>query len=202
MYYEPFFIVLVGPSGVGKTTVVREILKLHGDIKYSISATTRTPRKDEVHGRDYYFLDISTFKDWIKEDRLYEWAIVYGDYYGTPRESVDEFLKEGYDVIFDLDIQGGSSVKSKRGNTVTVFLLPPSREELRRRLLRRGDKEDIIVKRIKEVGREVDAAFRFDYIIRNGVLEETIKKVEAIIVAERQRSKRVRLSSQDPYGQV
>lgn len=202
MYYEPFFIVLVGPSGVGKTTVVREILKLHGDIKYSISATTRTPRKDEVHGRDYYFLDISTFKDWIKEDRLYEWAIVYGDYYGTPRESVDEFLKEGYDVIFDLDIQGGSSVKSKRGNTVTVFLLPPSREELRRRLLRRGDKEDIIVKRIKEVGREVDAAFRFDYIIRNGVLEETIKKVEAIIVAERQRSKRIRLSSQDPYGQV
>ncbi|OYD16915.1 guanylate kinase [candidate division WOR-3 bacterium JGI_Cruoil_03_44_89] len=202
MYYEPFFIVLVGPSGVGKTTVVREILKLHGDIKYSISATTRTPRKDEVHGRDYYFLDISTFKDWIKEDRLYEWAIVYGDYYGTPRESVDEFLKEGYDVIFDLDIQGGSSVKSKRGNTITVFLLPPSREELRRRLLRRGDKEDIIVKRIKEVEREMDAAFRFDYIIRNGVLEETIKKVEAIIVAERQRSKRIRLSSQDPYGRV
>lgn len=198
MYYEPFFIVLVGPSGVGKTTVVREILNFHGDIKYSISATTRTPRKDEVHGRDYYFLDISTFKDWIREDRLYEWAVVYGDYYGTPRKSVDEFLEEGYDVIFDLDIQGGSTMKSKRGNTVTVFLLPPSIEELSRRLLRRGDEEDIIVKRIEEAEREVNVAFRFDYIIRNDVLEETIKKVEAIIVAERCCSKRIRLSSQDP----
>ncbi|MDO9576164.1 MAG: guanylate kinase [bacterium] len=193
MYYESFFLVLVGPSGVGKSTIVREIIKLHEDIKYSISATTKRPRKDEVNGKDYYFLDISTFKNWIKEDKLYEWALVYGDYYGTPREQVDAFLGGGYDVIFDLDIQGAISIKLKRKDTVTIFLLPPSKEELKRRLLKRGDNENVVVKRIKEIGREVRAASRFDYIIRNDVLEETIKKVDAIIMAERHRTKRIKL---------
>ncbi|PIP13128.1 MAG: guanylate kinase [bacterium (Candidatus Stahlbacteria) CG08_land_8_20_14_0_20_40_26] len=194
MYYEPFFLVLVGPSGVGKSTIVREIIKLHKDIKYSISATTRRPRKDEVNGKDYYFLDIPTFKNWIKEDKLYEWALVYGDYYGTPREHVDAFIRESHDVIFDLDIQGAISVKSQREDTVTVFLLPPSKEELKRRLLKRGDNENAVVERIKEIEREVKTASRFDYIIRNDVLEETIKKVDAIIIAERHRTKRIRLS--------
>jgi len=193
MYYESFFLVLVGPSGVGKSTIVREIIKLHEDIKYSISATTKRPRKDEVNGKDYYFLDISTFKNWIKEDKLYEWALVYGDYYGTPREQVDAFLGGGYDVIFDLDIQGAISIKLKRKDTVTIFLLPPSKEELKRRLLKRGDNENVVVKRIKEIGREVRAASRFNYIIRNDVLEETIKKVDAIIMAERHRTKRIKL---------
>ena len=194
MYYEPFFLVLVGPSGVGKSTIVREIIKLHKDIKYSISATTRRPRKDEVNGKDYYFLDIPTFKNWIKEDKLYEWALVFGDYYGTPREHVDAFIRESHDVIFDLDIQGAISVKSQREDTVTVFLLPPSKEELKRRLLKRGDNENAVVERIKEIEREVKTASRFDYIIRNDVLEETIKKVDAIIIAERHRTKRIRLS--------
>jgi len=193
MYYEPFFLVLVGPSGVGKSTIVREIIKLHKDIKYSISATTRKPRKNEVKGKDYYFLDIPTFKNWIREDKLYEWAVVYGDYYGTPREHVDAFIRESHDVIFDLDIQGAISVKSQREDTVTVFLLPPSKEELKRRLLKRGDNENAVVKRIKEIEREVKVASRFDYIIRNDVLEETIKKVDAIIMAERHRTKRVKL---------
>ncbi len=193
MYYEPFFLVLVGPSGVGKNTIVREIIKLHEDIKYSISATTRRPRKDEVNGKDYYFLDIPTFKNWIKEDKLYEWALVYGDYYGTPREHVDAFIRESHDVIFDLDIQGAISVKSQREDTVTVFLLPPSKEELKRRLLKRGDNENTVIERIKEIEREVKAASRFDYIIRNNVLEETIKKIDAIIMAERHRTKRIKL---------
>lgn len=193
MYYEPFFLVLVGPSGVGKSTIVREIIKLHEDIKYSISATTRRPRKDEVNGKDYYFLDIPTFKNWIKEDKLYEWALVYGDYYGTPREHVDAFIGESHDVIFDLDIQGAISVKSQREDTVTVFLLPPSKEELKRRLLKRGDNENAVIERIKEIEREVKAASRFDYIIRNDVLEETIKKIDAIIMAERHRTKRTKL---------
>lgn len=193
MYYKPFFLVLVGPSGVGKSTIVREIIKLHEDIKYSISATTRRPRKDEVNGKDYYFLDIPTFKNWIKEDKLYEWALVYGDYYGTPREHVDAFIRESHDVIFDLDIQGAISVKSQREDTVTVFLLPPSKEELKRRLLKRGDNENAVIERIKEIEREVKAASRFDYIIRNDVLEETIKKINAIIMAERHRTKRIKL---------
>jgi len=193
MYYEPFFLVLVGPSGVGKSTIVREIIKLHKDIKYSISATTRRPRKDEVNGKDYYFLDIPTFKNWIKEDKLYEWALVYGDYYGTPREHVDAFIRGSHDVIFDLDIQGAISVKSQREDTVTVFLLPPSKEELKRRLLKRGDNENAVIERIKEIEREVKAASRFDYIMRNDILEETIKKIDAIIMAERHRTKRIRL---------
>lgn len=194
MYYEPFFVILVGPSGVGKTSVVQEVLRLHEDIKYSISATTRKPRKGEIHGKDYYFLDIPTFKNYIKKDKLYEWALVYGDYYGTPREPVDMFLEEGYDVIFDLDIQGGIFMKSQKEDTVTIFLLPPSKEELKRRLLQRGDDEHTIVKRIEEIEKEVKIAIKFDYIIRNDVLEDTVKKVKAIITAERHRIKRIRLS--------
>lgn len=194
MYYEPFFVILVGPSGVGKTSVVQEVLRLHEDIKYSISATTRKPRKGEIHGKDYYFLDIPTFKNYIKKDKLYEWALVYGDYYGTPREPVDMFLEEGYDVIFDLDIQGGIFMKSQKEDTVTIFLLPPSKEELKRRLLQRGDDEHTIVKRIEEIEKEVKIAIKFDYIIRNDVLKDTVKKVDAIIMAERHRIKRIRLS--------
>lgn len=194
MYYEPFFVILVGPSGVGKTSVVQEVLRLHEDIKYSISATTRKPRKGEIHGKDYYFLDIPTFKNYIKKDKLYEWALVYGDYYGTPREPVDMFLEEGYDVIFDLDIQGGIFMKSQKEDTVTIFLLPPSKEELKRRLLQRGDDEHTIVKRIEEIEKEVKIAIKLDYIIRNDVLEDTVKKVKAIIMAERHRIKRIRLS--------
>ncbi len=193
MYYEPFFVILVGPSGVGKTSVVQEVLRLHEDIKYSISATTRKPRKGEIHGKDYYFLDIPTFENYIKKDKLYEWALVYGDYYGTPREPVDMFLEEGYDVIFDLDIQGGIFMKSQKEDTVTIFLLPPSKEELKRRLLQRGDDEHTIVKRIEEIEKEVKIAIKLDYIIRNDVLEDTVKKVKAIIMAERHRIKRIKL---------
>lgn len=181
MSYKPFLIVIVGPSGVGKSTVVQEILKLYSDIRYSISATTRRPRKDELNGRDYYFLDTPTFKEWIKEDRFYEWAVVYGDYYGTPREPVDELLNRGYSVILDLDIQGALRMKSKREDVVTIFLSPPSIEELKKRLTERGDGMDTISKRIKEVEREMNKVRRFDYTVRNEVLKETVEKVSAII---------------------
>lgn len=195
MSYKPFFIVLVGPSGVGKTTVVRGILRMRKDMKYSISATTRKKRKDELDGKNYYFLDVAEFKRWIEEDRFYEWAIVYGDYYGTPKEPVDNFLLEGYNVIFDLDVQGALSIKLSKKDSVTIFLLPPSIKELQRRLLDRGDKEDIIDRRIEESKGELNEAGRFDYIVKNESLEETIKNINTIIMAEAYRTERAVLNS-------
>ena len=190
MSYKPFFIVLVGPSGVGKTTMVQGIMKLHKDIRYSISATTRKPRKDEVDGKSYFFLDIPTFKKWIEDDRFYEWALVYDDYYGTPKKPVEETIRCGFSVIFDLDIQGALSLKSKRSDSIAIFLLPPSIEELKRRLIERGDRDKVINKRIEEVEREVGKAVQFDYVVRNDMLEDTISKIDAIIIAEKHSTKR------------
>ncbi|MCK4256274.1 guanylate kinase [candidate division WOR-3 bacterium] len=190
MSYKPFLIVLVGPSGVGKTTMVQGIMKLHKDIKYSISATTRKPRKDEVDGKSYFFLDIPTFKKWIEDDRFYEWALVYDDYYGTPKKPVEETIRCGFSVICDLDIQGALSLKSKRSDSIAIFLLPPSIEELKRRLIERGDRDEVINKRIEEVEREVGKAVQFDYIVRNDMLEDTIRKIDAIVIAEKHSTKR------------
>ncbi len=181
---KPVMIVIVGPSGVGKTSVAQELLKLHKDIRYSISVTTRKLRKNELDGRDYYFLDVSTFKRWIKEDRFYEWAVVYGDYYGTPREPVDELLDKGYSVILDLDIQGALTMKSKREDVVTIFLSPPSIEELKKRLIERGDGMDTINRRIKEVEREMNEIGRFDWTVRNESLKDAVREVSAIIVKQ------------------
>lgn len=195
MSYEPFLIVLVGPSGVGKTTIAQGILEKHKEIRYSISATTRRPRVEEIDGRDYYFLDIPTFKKWIRDGKFYEWAIVYNDFYGTPKAPVEGYLKSGFCVIFDLDIQGAVSMKSKRQDSVVIFLLPPSMEELKRRLLERGDTHIQIDKRIREVKKEIEKATRFDYIIKNNVLEDTLKKVESIIMAEQNSTSRVRFKN-------
>jgi guanylate kinase len=191
MFYKPFLIVIVGPSGVGKTTIVREIIHSDSGIKYSISATTRKRRKDEVDGRDYYFLNTKTFKKWIREKKLYEWALVYGDYYGTLKEPVLQWLNAGFKVIMDLDIQGARAIKSLHPNCVSIFVLPPTIEELKKRLMHRGqDKMDAILRRVELARDEINCFKEFNYVVVNEEIDSVAGDVRTIIQAEELKSER------------
>jgi len=187
---KPFLIVIAAPSGTGKTTLCRQIIKRDKKIKYSVSCTTRPKRKNERNGRDYFFYDKKEFEKMIKEGKLLEYENVYGYYYGTPKKRVENFLKKGYDVIMDLDIKGALNLKRSIPGTVTIFLLPPSLKELKRRLKRRGDDEKSLEERLKYAKKEIKKAEKFDYIVINDKLEKTVKEILCIIKAERLRKDR------------
>ncbi len=190
MNRKPFLIVIAAPSGTGKTTLCRQIIKRDKKIKYSVSCTTRPKRKNERNGRDYFFYDKKEFEKMIKEGKLLEYENVYGYYYGTPKKRVENFLKKGYDVIMDLDIKGALNLKRSIPGTVTIFLLPPSLKELKRRLKRRGDDEKSLEERLKYAKKEIKKAEKFDYIVINDKLEKTVKEILCIIKAERLRKDR------------
>ena len=182
-------VVLSSPSGGGKTTICRKILKRHKDYLYSISATSRKKRKNEREGRDYFFLPESQFKQMIKRRGFVEWAKVHGEYYGTLKKFVDQAEKEGRVALFVLDVQGGMAIKRKYPESVLIFLLPPSLQELKRRLIGRGtDNMDEVKKRLKTALKEIKFWSKYDYVVINNELGETARLVEEIIEAERQRS--------------
>ena len=182
-------IVLSSPSGGGKTTICRNILKRHKDYLYSISATSRKKRKNEREGRDYFFLPENQFKQIIRRRGFVEWAKVHGEYYGTLKKFVDQAEKEGRVALFVLDVQGGMAIKKKYPESVLIFLLPPSLEELKRRLIGRGtDDMDEVKKRLKTALKEIKFWSKYDYVVINNELGETARLVGEIIQAERQRS--------------
>jgi guanylate kinase len=184
-------VVLSSPSGGGKTTICRKILKRHKDYLYSISATSRKKRKNEKEGKDYFFLSESRFKQIIRRRGFVEWAKVHGEYYGTLKKFVDQAEKEGRVALFVLDVQGGMAIKKKYPKSVLIFLLPPSLEELKRRLIGRGtDDMDEVRKRLKTALKEIKFWSKYDYVVINNELGETARLVEKIIEAERQRSLR------------
>ncbi len=182
-------VVLSSPSGGGKTTICREILKKHKDYLYSVSATTRKKRRSEKEGRDYYFLSQGQFSQ-IKQRRGFvEWAKVHGEYYGTLRKFVDQAQKERRAALFVLDVQGGMALKKKYPQSALIFLLPPSLKELERRLIKRGtDDVDQVKERLRTALREVRFWSKYDYVVINKDLEETARSVEKIIEVERHRS--------------
>jgi guanylate kinase len=180
-----FPIIIVAPSGTGKTTICKHILKKLPNIKYSISATTRRPRKNEKDGKDYYFLSRETFYKWIKMGKFCEWAEVYNELYGTPKEFLVHHLKDGCHVLLDIDIQGAKAVKDKYPEAVTIFILPPSTSELRNRLMERNkDSLAEINKRLKLAESEISHLKEFDYVVVNDEILTTVEKVRAIIIAE------------------
>lgn len=182
-------VVLSSPSGGGKTTICRKILNRHKDYLYSISATTRRKRKNEKEGRDYFFLSQDQFDQIRKKRGFVEWAKVHGEYYGTLKRFVDKTKEEGKTALFVLDVQGGMAIKKKYPKSVLIFLLPPSVEELKKRLIRRGtDRADEIEKRLKIALKEMKFWSKYDYVVINKNLEETVKLVEKIIEAERHKS--------------
>ena len=185
-------IVISAPSGTGKTTLCHMLLKEFPEMEFSVSYTTRKPRKGEVNGRDYFFVDEETFKRMIEENDFLEWARVYGNYYGTSRSQVEKALREGRDLLLDIDVQGALQVKKNMPEAVLIFIMPPSLKELERRLRKRGtDDEKTIEKRLKVAREEIKQAVHYDYIVVNDELEVAFTKLKAIITAERCRTERV-----------
>ena len=185
--------IIEAPSGTGKGTVAKELLRRDPNIKFSVSVTTREPREGEVEGVDYYFVTNEQYDEFLAQDAFYEHVdSQYGPRYGTLRSEVDSFINVGEDVLFDLDWMGARQMKEKAGaDAVTIYLLPPSIKELRRRLEKRGtDSQEVINKRMGIIMDKISHWDEFDYVIVNVDLEETIAKVQKIISGERM--KRVR----------
>ena len=178
--------VISGPSGVGKGTIREALLEGRDDIQVSISASTRPPRPGEIDGVDYFFIDRDTFLKQVEDDQLLEWASVYSNLYGTPREFVVNNLSNGRDVLLEIDIQGALQVKRKMPEGVFIFISPPSIEALAQRLCGRGkDSQQSIEERLAACEQEMQQMGQYDYVVVNDQVEKACAKVEAIIIAER-----------------
>lgn len=185
-------LILSSPSGAGKTTLAERLLEKDRDIVLSVSATTRPRRPGEVHGQDYYFVDEKEFSRMRDAGEFLEWANVFGNYYGTPRAMVEETLRQGKDVLFDIDWQGAQQLDEVAGeDVVKVFILPPSREELERRLRRRNqDPEEVVQARMAKADAEMSHWAEYDYVIINYDLDESEELLRAILFAERLKRRR------------
>lgn len=183
---EGVLLVVSGPSGAGKGTICNALRKLHPEIQYSISATTRAPRNKEIDGVNYFFTSIEKFRIMIEQDAFLEYAQVYDNFYGTPKRQVLDMVENGKTVLLEIDIQGAMQVKHKYPKGIFIYIVPPSLAELSQRLyLRDTDTEEVIQKRLKKVTEELSLAHQYDYIVVNDVLEDAVDKVRAIMVAER-----------------
>ena len=184
--------VLSSPSGAGKTTISKKMLLADPDIALSISATTRPPRPGEVDGKDYHFVDTDTFKQMAADGEFLEWAHVFGHRYGTPRARVDELLDAGKDVLFDIDWQGAQQLYQEAGpDVVRVFVLPPTMEELERRLRSRNtDSDEVIAARMARAANEISHWDGYDYVLINDQVDECYGEVMAILRAERLKRRR------------
>lgn len=182
-------IIVSGPSGAGKSALVGGVLQRVPRVKFSVSYTTRAPRGNEQHGREYFFVDRAEFESLIASDSFLEWAEVHQNYYGTSRKFVDGLMSAGDDVLLDIDVQGAAIIRRKRPDAVAVFILPPSYQVLRDRLLRRskddGLKDFVIEKRLSMAWSEVSRYNEYDYVIINENLGNSIQELESIVLGTR-----------------
>lgn len=188
---EGLLVVISGPSGAGKGTICRSLTENAKDLELSVSATTRAPRIGEIEGKNYYFIDVEEFKKRVENGEFLEYANVYDNYYGTPKEKVIEKLRTGRTVILEIDIQGALKVKKSHPEGVFIFVVPPSIDELQKRIITRAtDTIEVIGKRMKCVKDELDYAKEYDYVVMNDSLEEAVSKIKSIIDVEKMRSHR------------
>lgn len=175
-------IIITGPSGVGKGTVVKELLDRNKDIWLSISATTRNPRVGENDGLNYYFISEERFKDMIDKKEFLEWAQFAGNYYGTPLSTVNEKIEKGFIVLLEIEVEGAKQIKEKFPEALSIFLLPPSKAELEKRIRNRGtEKEEAIDRRLSRANYEIASSNQFDFVLTNHDVDETVKEVFKII---------------------
>lgn len=195
---EPgLLLVLSAPSGAGKTTLARRLLTAFPTALFSVSHTTRRPRGQERDGVDYHFVDPATFRRMIDENQFVEWAEVYGNFYGTSRAIIDQAHATRGIAVFDVDVQGGTSIKRKFPEARLVYILPPSLEELERRLRGRGtDSDDVVQRRLLTARSEMERGTEtYEYLVINDRLEDAYRQLESIVIAERCRRGRVDLSA-------
>ena len=175
-------IIITGPSGVGKGSVIKELLDKDKDIWLSVSATTRSPRMGEKNGENYYFISDEKFRDMIDKKEFLEWAQFAGNYYGTPLSTVTEKIEMGFIVLLEIEVEGAKQIKEKFPEALSIFLLPPSKEELEKRIRNRGtEKEDAINKRLSRANFEIASSDKFDFVLTNHDVNETVKGVFKII---------------------
>lgn len=175
-------IVLTGPSGVGKGTLMRSLLARHPELYYSVSATTRSPRPGEIDGKDYYFISRSKFEQLVAAGEFLEWAEFAGNYYGTPREPVINQICSGKLVLLEIELEGARQIRRSFPKALSIFILPPSFSELEKRIRTRGqDSEEAIARRLRRAQDEINAADEFDIQIVNDDFETTLKSIEATL---------------------
>ncbi len=195
MKNDKLLIVISGPAGAGKGTVVSELVKRNNNIKVSISATTRKPRSNDIPDVTYHFLSVESFENEINRNGFLEYAKYCENYYGTPRKQVEDWIKDGNNVILEIDVQGYDQVKKNYPDCVGIFIAPPSMRELERRLRKRGtEDEKTILERLERAKQETARAADYDYVVVNGPLEECVADVFSVINAEKHTGKRWRIS--------
>lgn len=186
MDYPGNLFVVAAPSGAGKSSLVRALLELDSHVRPSVSHTTRAPRGQEKHGREYFFVSGPEFDAMVNADAFVEWATVHQHRYGTSKKAIEERMSEGTDVVLEIDFQGALAIKRIFSNAISIFILPPSWEELRARLERRGeDSSEVIDLRLHNAAKEVEQARQFDFVIINELFDWALFDLKAIVHAQR-----------------
>src|SRR5271166_1327286 len=184
--YKPLIYIISAPSGSGKSTLVNELLKKVSDLEFSISYTTRAPRGSEINGRQYYFVSRDEFEKMIREDAFLEHAEVFGNYYGTARRFLRQAEENHRDLLLDIDVQGARQIQDKLPQATSIFILPPDRRTLEERLRKRSeDREEVIQRRLVTATHEIENYERYNYILVNDQLEDSIKLLRAVVRGER-----------------
>ncbi len=179
-------IVVSGPSGSGKGTLLQGLIQGNERIRYSVSATTRLPREGEVNGKNYFFVSKDEFQRQIASGGMLEFTTYCGNYYGTPRSYVSECLNAGYDVVLEIDVVGALNLMKQGEQAVYIFIMPPSMAELEKRLVgRKTEPPEVIAKRLAAARKEIETADRYDYIVENDVIDDAIEKLKAIILCQK-----------------
>lgn len=185
-----FLVIISGPSGSGKSTIVRKLRQRDPSLRYSVSCSTRPPRPSELDGTHYHFLSVPQFRQRARAGELLEWAEVHGNLYGTPRRPIETAVRAGEVILLAIDVKGAETIGRKRRDAVTIFLLPPTLEALKRRLQLRRDTRDALRTRLANARGELAHAKRYRYWVVNDSLPEAVAQIESIIEAERLRSQR------------